>query len=255
MSIGTICAATAHGRSGCTAECASIPACQQAARRTLGWTASTALVIVFAGCGAAGARPPGCLWDLIWTASIFIAWVGGEHCHVDIKIDGERLLLALPEPEFHESTKSHLAAVADGLGMSVADVQRAANIDVGPVWFTLQFASSDAVGPLRLTWASSERRTRSASQGSSVWPTGRGADLEALSFAQATISLKIRCAAAATGVSLRSSAGTAFLKTFSYVASQGSCVGRDGRVAIEFNDETIWLGGRAVTCIQGSLKI
>jgi predicted PhzF superfamily epimerase YddE/YHI9 len=32
-------------------------------------------------------------------------------------------------------------------------------------------------------------------------------------------------------------------------------VGRDGRVAIEFDDDTIWLGGYAVTCIEGSLKI
>ena len=57
---------------------------------------------------------------------------------VDIKIDGERLFLALPEPEFREPTKSHLAAVADSLGVSGADVQRAAIIDVGPVWFTVQ---------------------------------------------------------------------------------------------------------------------
>jgi hypothetical protein len=32
-------------------------------------------------------------------------------------------------------------------------------------------------------------------------------------------------------------------------------VGRDGRVAIEFDDDTIWLGGYAVTSIEGSLKI
>jgi predicted PhzF superfamily epimerase YddE/YHI9 len=38
-------------------------------------------------------------------------------------------------------------------------------------------------------------------------------------------------------------------------ASQGRCVGRDGRVAIEFNDDTIWLGGHAVTCIEGRLDI
>jgi predicted PhzF superfamily epimerase YddE/YHI9 len=38
-------------------------------------------------------------------------------------------------------------------------------------------------------------------------------------------------------------------------ASQGRCVGRDGRVAIEFDDDTIWLGGHAVTCIEGWLDI
>ena len=67
---------------------------------------------------------------------------------VNIKIDGERLFLALPEPEFRKPTKSHLDAVVDGLGVAGADVQRAAIIDVGPVWFTLQLASGDAVRAL-----------------------------------------------------------------------------------------------------------
>ena len=45
------------------------------------------------------------------------------------------------------------------------------------------------------------------------------------------------------------------LGTRSYVATQDCSVGRDGRIAVEFEDNTIWLGGRAVTCIEGSLKI
>jgi PhzF family phenazine biosynthesis protein len=41
------------------------------------------------------------------------------------------------------------------------------------------------------------------------------------------------------------------LKVRSYVA----CVRRDGQVAVEFEDNTIWLGGHSVTYIEGSLKI
>src|SRR5205814_6686625 len=67
---------------------------------------------------------------------------------VDIKIDGERLLLALPEPQFREPTLSQLAAVADALGVTATDIQRAAIIDVGPVWFTLQLPSGDVVRTL-----------------------------------------------------------------------------------------------------------
>src|SRR5262245_39878567 len=52
---------------------------------------------------------------------------------VDIKLDGERLLLALPEPQFREPTPSQLAAVADGLGVRTADIERAAIMDVGTV--------------------------------------------------------------------------------------------------------------------------
>jgi predicted PhzF superfamily epimerase YddE/YHI9 len=44
------------------------------------------------------------------------------------------------------------------------------------------------------------------------------------------------------------------LNAQSYVASQGQCVGRDGRVTVLFNDSTIWLGGDAVTCVEGFLQ-
>ena len=41
-----------------------------------------------------------------------------------------------------------------------------------------------------------------------------------------------------------------------YVATQGRCVGRDGYVTIRFgSDGAIWLGGHAVTCIEGTLRL
>jgi hypothetical protein len=45
------------------------------------------------------------------------------------------------------------------------------------------------------------------------------------------------------------------LKGYSYVANPARCVGTDGRVAVDFDEDTIWLGGHAVTCIKGSSKI
>ena len=44
------------------------------------------------------------------------------------------------------------------------------------------------------------------------------------------------------------------LKTQTYVASQGRCLGRDGQVTVEFDGTTIWLGGHAVTCVEGVLQ-
>src|SRR5438034_900077 len=44
------------------------------------------------------------------------------------------------------------------------------------------------------------------------------------------------------------------LKTQTYVASQGRRLGRDGQVTVEFDGTTIWLGGRAVTCVEGVLQ-
>jgi predicted PhzF superfamily epimerase YddE/YHI9 len=41
-----------------------------------------------------------------------------------------------------------------------------------------------------------------------------------------------------------------------YCASQGRPLLRDGRVEIRFDDDgAIWLGGRAETCIEGSLMV
>ena len=178
---------------------------------------------------------------------------------VDIKIDGERLLLALPEPQFREPTKSHLDAVADGLGVSGADVQRAAIIDVGPVWFTVQLVSGDAVRALAPDMGKLAALNSIGITGVNVfglYPQARAPTLKSARLRQATVSLKIRCAAAVMGVWQRSSARMAFSeRARSYVASQGCCVGREGLVAVEFHEDTIWLGGHAVTCIEGSLKI
>ncbi|HYG53933.1 MAG TPA: PhzF family phenazine biosynthesis protein [Burkholderiales bacterium] len=41
----------------------------------------------------------------------------------------------------------------------------------------------------------------------------------------------------------------------SYVARQGMQVGRDGRVSVRIADDGDWIGGRSVTCVEGSLKI
>ncbi len=41
-----------------------------------------------------------------------------------------------------------------------------------------------------------------------------------------------------------------------YVASQGACLGRDGRVSIEQDAQgQVWVGGESVTCIDGSVTL
>lgn len=105
---------------------------------------------------------------------------------VDIKIDGEHLLLALPEPQFREPTKSHLDAVADGLGVSEADVQRATIIDVGPVWFTVQLASGDTVRALAPNMGKLAALNSIGITGVNVfglYPAGADTNLEVRSFA------------------------------------------------------------------------
>ena len=40
-----------------------------------------------------------------------------------------------------------------------------------------------------------------------------------------------------------------------YVASQGTCLGREGRVHIAQEGGEVWVGGGAVTCVRGELTL
>jgi PhzF family phenazine biosynthesis protein len=177
---------------------------------------------------------------------------------VDIKIDGERLLLSLPEPQFREATDANLAAVADGLGVSAADVQRAAIIDVGPVWFTVQLANSDAVLALVPDMGKLAALNSIGITGVNVfglYPAGAGTEIEVRSFAPGDGIPEDPVCGSGNGCVAALVRRDDILKKRSYHASQGRCVGRDGRVAIEFDNDTIWLGGHAVTCIEGWLAV
>lgn len=175
---------------------------------------------------------------------------------IDIKIDGERLLLALPEPQFREPTSSQLAAIADGLGVMTSDIQRGAIIDVGPVWFTVQIAGGDAVRALAPDMGKLAALNPIGITGVNVfglYPRGSDADLEVRSFAPADGTPEDPVCGSGNGCVAALVRRDGVLKVRTYVASQGRCLGRDGQVTVEFDGSTIWLGGHAVTCVEGWL--
>jgi len=177
---------------------------------------------------------------------------------VDIKIDGERLLLALPEPQFREPTPPQVAAVAEGLGVMTADIQRAAIIDVGPVWFTVQLASADAIGALAPDMGKLAALNPIGITGVNVfglYPRGASADVEVRSFAPGDGVPEDPVCGSGNGCVAALVRRDGVLKTQTYVASQGRCLGRDGQVTVQFDASTIWLGGHAVTCVEGVLQI
>jgi PhzF family phenazine biosynthesis protein len=175
---------------------------------------------------------------------------------VDIKIDGERLLLALPEPQFREPSASQVAAVASGLGVTTADIQRASIIDVGPVWFTVELPSADAVGALAPDMGKLAALNPIGITGVNVFglnPRGAGADVEVRSFAPGDGVPEDPVCGSGNGCVAALVRRDGVLQGRDYVASQGRCLGRDGRVTVQFDAGTIWLGGHAVTCVEGVL--
>lgn len=175
---------------------------------------------------------------------------------VDITIDGGRLLLALPEPQFREPSPSQLGAVADGLGVMAADIRRAAIIDVGPVWFTVQLASGEVVRALAPDMGKLAALSVSGITGVNVfglYPSGGAGDLEVRSFAPGEGIPEDPVCGSGNGCVAALVLRDRVLKTRSYVARQGRCLGRDGLVTVQFDGSMIWLGGHAVTCVEGLL--
>ena len=176
---------------------------------------------------------------------------------VDITIDGERLLLALPEPQFREPTPPQVAAVAEALGVMTADIQRAAIIDVGPVWFTVQLASGDVVRALAPDMGKLAALNPIGITGVNVfglYPQGGSADIEVRSFAPGDGIPEDPVCGSGNGCVAALVRRDGVLKAHAYVANQGRCLGRDGQVIVQFDTSTIWLGGHAVTCVEGSLQ-
>ena len=176
---------------------------------------------------------------------------------VDIQIDGDRLFLALPEPQFREPAPPQIASVADGLRIGPADIQRASIVDVGPVWLTIQLASGDAVRALAPDMGKLAALSAMGLTGVNVfglYPPGAGADLEVRSFAPGDGVPEDPVCGSGNGCVAALVRRDRVLETHAYVASQGRCLGRDGRVAVRFDGGTIWLGGHAVTCVEGLLQ-
>jgi PhzF family phenazine biosynthesis protein len=177
---------------------------------------------------------------------------------IDIAIDGERLFLALPEPQFREPTPSALDAVADSLGILASDIRRAAIVDVGPVWFTLEVAGGEAVCTLAPDMAKLAALNGLGITGVNVfglYPADAGADLEVRSFAPADGIPEDPVCGSGNGCVAALVRRDGLLSGRGYVARQGRCLGRDGEVTVRFDAGVIWLGGHAVTCVEGSLRV
>jgi PhzF family phenazine biosynthesis protein len=178
---------------------------------------------------------------------------------IELTIDGDTLLLALPDATFREPTAAQLAAVADGLGLTTGDVKAAAIIDVGPIWFTAQLASGTIVrelGPDLRKLAAAEAIGAHGVTIFGLCAPGTGSDVEVRSFAPSDGIPEDPVCGSGNGCVAALIRRERALAHSSYVASQGRCLGRDGRVAVRFGDDgTIWLGGHAVTCVEGVLHV
>ncbi|HWS87767.1 MAG TPA: PhzF family phenazine biosynthesis protein [Pyrinomonadaceae bacterium] len=176
---------------------------------------------------------------------------------VNLRVEGERIFFELPRPSLHDPTVEEWAAFADALGITAEEVIAGAVIDVGPVWLTLQLKDADLVRSLRPDQARVAAATPPGVIGLNVFgleADGSESQLEVRSFAPAEGVAEDPVCGSGNGCVAALVRREGLLSQNSYVARQGRCIGRDGRIEVKFEDGAIWVGGQAVTCVEGTLE-
>jgi len=176
---------------------------------------------------------------------------------VELRVDGERLFLRLPKPVFASPDAGQTADAAAALGIPATVIEHAAIIDVGPVWLTVQLCDGQTVANLKPDMAAVAALSGSSLTGLNVfgfYKNGGPADLEVRSFAPRHGVPEDPVCGSGNGCVAALIQRDKLLDRESYTSSQGRCLGRAGRVEVRFGeDSAIWLGGHAVTCIEGAL--
>jgi PhzF family phenazine biosynthesis protein len=190
--------------------------------------------------------------------------------------------LAFAAPELSRSTPSPalLAQAAAALGIQAAQVTAAQLLDNGPVWLGLLLDSPETV--LQIMPNHQELTRMGVKVGvAGVYPVDAATPLiaranrEAKAFVQSTpeagpdlsAQLEVRAFAASVGInedpvtgSLNASLAQWLmldgLMPAQYTAAQGVCVQRSGQIDLQRDaDGQVWVGGRCVTCIDGTLTL
>jgi PhzF family phenazine biosynthesis protein len=176
---------------------------------------------------------------------------------VEIRSKDERLYLALPAPSFRSIKASQLTDAAAALRVAEADLLGGAFVDVGPVWLTLQLRDAQrvlAIEPLFDRIAGLPYDITGITV-FGLYPDNSPSAVEVRSFGPVEGIPEDPVCGSGNGCVAAIVRRDGLMNLDGYTASQGRCVGRDGRVYVEFDGRTIWIGGHAVTCVTGTLQI
>jgi PhzF family phenazine biosynthesis protein len=184
---------------------------------------------------------------------------------VDVTIedgaDGRQLTFALPSARINPLPAAEVAELEFILGCKLNHEAAPAIVNVGAIWVVLPMTDATAVLDLRPDFArlaAFERRL--GVTGLTVF--GR--------YPQGDVAMEVRAFAPSCGVEEDPvcGSGNASVAAFqwergllppggvTYVASQGRCVGRDGRVRVQVGvDGQVRVGGSCITCVDGLLAL
>ncbi len=201
---------------------------------------------------------------------------------VQIRRDDDRLAFAAPPMQRSTPTPALLAQVISALGLQPQQLLAAQLLDNGPVWLGLLLDSPYTVlelNPDRAALKDLDLKVGVAGIEHAQTATNLIArsNREARAFGKrsvadssaelATVHVEVRAFAASMGIqedpvtgSLNASLAQWLVADGhapnTYVATQGTCLDRAGRVYITQEDHgQVWVGGHSVTCITGEVRL
>jgi PhzF family phenazine biosynthesis protein len=199
---------------------------------------------------------------------------------VSIRRAGQHLAFAAPPLQRSTPAPELLAQVAQALGITLQQIRAAQALDNGPRWLGLLLDRPDTVLALspdhaRLRELQQKVGVAALTQEQPAVNLIARSSREARAFAEhaddapqlAVPDLEVRAFAAPVGItedpvtgSLNASLAQWLMAEghvpTRYVAAQGSCLGRAGRVLLERDASgQVWVGGQVQTCISGQLAL
>jgi PhzF family phenazine biosynthesis protein len=165
-------------------------------------------------------------------------------------LDSGRLAFAAPVLAQEDVPVADFSRLAAALGIPVGRILAARRLSsLPPRWIGVLLASRDEVLSVQVNRAALGEMDIGVV---APWPGG-DADFEVRAFSPeiatedpVTGSLNAGLARWLIGASIAPPR---------YVASQGTCLGREGRVHVEYDGTDFWIGGDSVTCIKGTLTL
>ena len=184
---------------------------------------------------------------------------------VTLRRDGERLAFAAP-PLIQSGplAEEDVALIARGLGIARSDVVAHAWCDNGPRWRGVLLRSAAQVLALQpdgavlagLDVGVVGPRGKVGVVGATDAATGDEAiAFEVRAFLPGHSGLMEDPVTGSLNAALAQWLIGAGLAPARYIASQGTALGRAGRVHVEQVGDTIWVGGNSVTCISGEVLL
>ncbi len=170
---------------------------------------------------------------------------------LELAVEGKTLSVKAPPAKV-----SPLDNVGSGFGVPLAPGTRLLKIDVGPIWLVGEMTDAAALAAFEPDMTALAEWTNSLhATGVTVFaPSGEpGCAFHVRSFAPAH-GVPEDPVCGSGNISVAAYLRHAKRAPQSYSTRQGMQLGREGRVSLRLEGNDIWLGGEAVTCVEGKLS-